>query len=1234
MSVPRKGNLSIRLENNLEPERRTICVPVLDTPSAHANLLSVASLVDAVRGAVVFDQAGARIYASTDNPGDGLSQIASSQRVGNMYPMNIEVGRSNTSLASPTPLRHTDMSSDHIYRQTHEQSAAPSRDNSHTHAPRAPTRSAPSGSGPPRARVSEDAFRGVRSNNRMPDHAKLALFSDPIAEPHAPPEPHNPRNAPPEPHNPHDQPSLSDQALITLGRAEREVMRVHRAFQHPHLQRMQRLARQGLLDAPLSALARRHLLTMSSLDCADCVVAKMAKNPVPKKSTVKVAGINDREGGQLDADTAGPFRESWFSKKRYFTVVVHHRTRRTWLLFLKDRSEFLVEMQKLYDQMRATLKDELIFFMTDNAGEFTSEALSDWFRSEKVTQKFSCPNSSAQNGIAERMIRTLRESAHAALAAAGLPQEFWAEAVRHAAYVRNHTWAGTLAMTPDQLLKGYEYDPRFSKFHPFGCRALSLIPQTLRTKFEAKVRECIYLGVSEHHHDGYRLLSLETGRILISRDVSIFPDFFPFRAAAELRAHAPAHPPTNLSKPKILREALAATGATPVSLPYNHEREHKRAPLDLPFAQPNTPDPILHRTESTAFAPLQHHLPIDLGQFYPDEEELDQVQEEEIPEPQNPIPTPPRRPRRERHAPPRWNPADDDAQRFWDKSKAMFQEEEHRSPDIADFTHTPRGDTEVHRAYAAVMDEPSSYRAACASEDWPTWERAIREELDNMSNNDTWVPIKRSSLPAGARAIRSKWTFKIKRRNGVAVRHKARLVVRGDMQKEGVDYFETFSPTTRWPSVRAFLALANQNNLPMRHLDVTAAFLIPSLPPSERVFIEVPEGVEGVPADQVLELKKSMYGLKQAGRARNKEIDSTLRSLGFAATSADPCWYVKRVAGRIVAQVLLYVDDMLCAGADSELDSLARQLSERYSITDDGEPSWFLGVSVARDTKAGTLLLSQEAYTARVLTLFNMLDCNPASTPADTELLSSSTQPTTDEERNFMKRVPYREAVGALMYLAIATRPDIAFAVNQTAKFCADPGRRHWGAVKRIMAYLSGTRTQGIDFRRTSNQSFELRGYSDADDAGDKDTRRSVSAYAFYWGDALISWNSCQQKIATLSSCESELVALTKASCEALHLSGLVHEVTGSLAAVNIFEDNNAARSVSSDSKFSKSLKHVARRHFMVQQHVAAGRVRVLRCPTTHMLADILTKPLSPVIFNRVRDYLLQGTPPPCAQAA
>ena len=218
------------------------------------------------------------------------------------------------------------------------------------------------------------------------------------------------------------------------------------------------------------------------------------------------------------------------------------------------------------------------------------------------------------------------------------------------------------------------------------------------------------------------------------------------------------------------------------------------------------------------------------------------------------------------------------------------------------------------------------------------------------------------------------------------------------------------------------------------------------------------------------------------------------------------------------------------------------------------------------------------------------------------------------------------------MYLAIATRPDIAFAVNQAAKFCENPGRRHWAAVKRIFAYLRGTQAQGLDFTRVSEPRFtlDLRVFSDADDAGDPDTRRSVSGYCFYIGDSLISWNSCQQKMTALSSCESELMALTRATQEALALRKLARDILGKQPAVPIFEDNNSTLAVAAAVKSAKNLKHVARRHFFVQQRVAAGHIRMLRCPTAFMLADIFTnKALAPGDFRRLRYGLLRGAAPP-----
>ena len=145
-------------------------------------------------------------------------------------------------------------------------------------------------------------------------------------------------------------------------------------------------------------------------------------------------------------------------------------------------------------------------------------------------------------------------------------------------------------------------------------------------------------------------------------------------------------------------------------------------------------------------------------------------------------------------------------------------------------------------------------------------------------------------------------------------------------------------------------------------------------------------------------------------------------------------------------------------------------------MTDSGIPEWLLGIAIDIDTEAGTLRISQPAYVTKMLTKYGMTQCHTAKTPAAPDRLTAPTTSPTKEESDFMVRVPFRNAVGALMYLMVATRPDIAFAVIQVAKFVNDPRKIHWTAVKRIFRYLRGTSEYGITYTR--GETFNLEGYS------------------------------------------------------------------------------------------------------------------------------------------------------------
>ena len=173
--------------------------------------------------------------------------------------------------------------------------------------------------------------------------------------------------------------------------------------------------------------------------------------------------------------------------------------------------------------------------------------------------------------------------------------------------------------------------------------------------------------------------------------------------------------------------------------------------------------------------------------------------------------------------------------------------------------------------------------------------------------------------------------------------------------------------------------------------------------------------------------------------------------------------------------------------------------------------------AISRDRAQRKLLLSQPQYLQRIIERFHMTNSNPFSTPADPNArLDSSMSPSTPDA----------------MHAAVCTRPDIGFAVGQAARFCQNPGKAHWSAVKRILSYLAGIKTHGLLFSRTGRTT--LVGYTDSDYAGDKDTRRSTSDFIFLHLGVAISWGSTGQSCTDLSTTEAEYIAASKATKEAI----------------------------------------------------------------------------------------------------
>src|SRR4051812_48764381 len=422
-------------------------------------------------------------------------------------------------------------------------------------------------------------------------------------------------------------------------------------------------------------------------------------------------------------------------------------------------------------------------------------------------------------------------------------------------------------------------------------------------------------------------------------------------------------------------------------------------------------------------------------------------------------------------------------------------------------------------------NDPTSYEEAMRSPRSSQWQEAMEEEMKSMSSNDVWDL---ENIPKGAKTVGCKWVYKTKYdSNGNIEKYKARLVAKGFTQREGVDYNETFSPVSCKDSFRIIMALVAHFDLELHQMDVKTAFLNGNL--EENVYMKQPKGffMEGE-EHMGYRLKKSIYGLKQASGQWYLKFNDTIKRFGFKENVEYNCIYAKFKSGKYIF-LILYVDDILLASSDvSLLLETKKFLSSNFDMKDLGEASYVLGIEIHRDRKNGVLGLSQKAYCEKILKKYNIHASNATPTPiVKGDSFGKFQCPKNQYEIDQMKSVPYASAVGSLQYAQVCTRPDLAFINGVLGRYQENPGIEHWKMVKKALRYVQGTKGLMLTYRRSD--SLEIKGYSDADFAGDKDDRKSTTEYVFTLSRGAISWRSAKQSIVASSTMYAEFIACYEA---------------------------------------------------------------------------------------------------------
>ena len=957
--------------------------------------------------------------------------------------------------------------------------------------------------------------------------------------------------------------------------------------------------------------------------CDGCAYGKSHRQPFKSVSSRPAA---EQLLERIHCDLSGPINISDLNENeqqvfnalgqpRYLSLIVDEKSRRLSGKLLRYKSDATQHIMEYIAQAENECDKKVKYFHADGGGEYNNKTLQQFFRTKGIQMELTTKDTPQHNGIVERANRSVFELARSMLHDAGMSTVFWGEAVMTAIRLLNlRPTLHEQHKTPFELWYGRK--PSIKHLRVFGCDAFVHVLNDERVKMDAKAIKCIFIGYDTLKPNGYRFFNINTNTVMVRRDAK----FNEFSFILNTQVSETQRIQQQQQQWKVLTLALDTVEDTVVQST-QVQAQHQQSEQSQTDKQDHQINNSGYKSDGEV---SDSDSDVD-GDHTSENTSLDQSEDadtdiewgEETKRP----PTEVKQSAVHSSSQHNTDTQDIKIQASASSSQQVNTQRPHRHPSVYSKSYLYHV---MEESISAVSADPASYSEAMSASDSKQWRKAIEEEMKSLLANNTWTLV---TAPKGVNVIGNRWVLKKKlNSDGSVERYKARLTAKGYSQREGIDYHETFAPVVKYKSLRVILSLANSLDYELKQLDVVTAFLY--APIKEDVYMAQPEGFETGGAHMVCKLNKTLYGIKQAPHEWNNEINHFIVTvLGFHRCRSDSCVYVKtsKTGKRII--IALFVDDIIPIyhiSDEAEWKEYITQLTSKFKITDKGDCQWILGMKVTRDRTNRVLKLDQSLYVEQVLKRFNMLNCKPAPTPeATAHRLSNEHSPTTAEHRAQMQHVPYKEAVGSLLYASIATRPDIAHAVNEVCKYMQNPGDPHWQAVKRILRYLRGSMNKPLVFRsnpiHSGNNTCIITAYTDADWAGDYDTRRSTTGYVVQVNNSTVSWMSKKQATVALSSAEAEYMALAAVAQEVKWIQQLLTELSV-IAHINtvVYSDNQAAIAISKNDIHHDRTKHIDIRHHFVRECVQHGIFSIEWISTTQQIADILTKALDRVVYTEL----------------
>ncbi|KAE8906867.1 hypothetical protein PF007_g22869 [Phytophthora fragariae] len=576
--------------------------------------------------------------------------------------------------------------------------------------------------------------------------------------------------------------------------------------------------------------------------CGGCMKGKQTVEAFPKRSKTKTSRVLEL----VHTDVMGPMKSTSKGGAKYILTFVDDFSRYVVAYFLKKKSEVASKLKEFMRFYEKQWEERLMCLRSDNGTEFVNKDVTRICTLNGIMHQRTVPYSPQQNGVAERMNRTIMENARSMLYYKSVPTEWWAEAVSTAVYLINRsTNTQHTSVTPYEL--GFKVKPTLEHLRMFGSHGYVHIDKAKRTKLEPKSFRCMFLGYAENVK-GYRVFDLDASKVKVTRSVKLdeqkvdgIYETLPARNGTVIHVSEDAHDavtPASVERQPAVEEPMEGVedDAPDVSMESVEPEQDPAPPLLLAEERPTPTGLELapYRAPPTVFEDdrVVFHHPVHRSRRAREPvfllEDGTDAEEERKSEGSDGPPSP---------------------------KRARIDEDGLLA--------------EAVLAYAAsigdAVDIPTTHAQAMSSDDAAQWREAMDAELLSHVRNGSWTLVPRGTANP---TIGCRWVFAKKRdQYGRVVRYKAQLVAKGFKQKYGIDFFETYSPVANMNSIRVVLSVCAAYEYRMEQLDADTAFLNSKF--KDRVYMVVPFGIENA-RDYQCQLNKAIYGLKQAASAWNK----------------------------------------------------------------------------------------------------------------------------------------------------------------------------------------------------------------------------------------------------------------------------------------------------------------------------------------------------------------------------